>query len=81
MAAVEKALDLKPNKLSKSQNNKKYQNPDQLNSVKQELKRIAPTYQPNSKAGKIGENLDINNNKSHSFKIFIDTLKKLKEKS
>ena len=77
LTAVEIALGLKQNKLSKLQTKQKYRNPDQLNSAKQELKKIVPTYQPNSKAGKIGKNLDINKNKSHSFNIFIETIKNL----
>jgi hypothetical protein len=37
LAAVEKAYKLKPNSLSQQQNNRKFRNPDQLNSAKQEL--------------------------------------------
>ena len=58
LAAVEKALYLENNKLSKFQNKTKYRNPDKLNSAKQELKKITPLYQPNSKAGKIAQYLE-----------------------
>ncbi len=81
LTAVEKALELKKNKLSKLQTKQKYRNPDQLNSAKQELRKIVPTYQPNSKAGKIAEKLDINKNKSQSFNLFIQTLERLQYKS
>ncbi len=80
LAAVEKAFELKTGKLSKKQNNKKYTNPDQLNSAKQELKKLVDNYQPISGSRKIGQCLDIQNlgkNKSSSFKKFIEGLEKI----
>ena len=80
LAAVEKAFELKTGKLSKKQNNKKYTNPDQLNSAKQELKKLVHSYQPISGSRKIGEYLEVKNldkNKSYSFKMFIKGLQKI----
>ena len=80
LAAVEKAFDLKTGELSKKQNNKKYRNPDKLNSAKQELKKLVDSYQPISGSRKIGEYLEIKNldkNKSYSFKMFLKALKKI----
>lgn len=75
--AVEIAMGSKKNTLKKLQSKQKYTYPDRLNSAKQELKKIAPSYQPNSQAGIIGKNLDLNKNQSHSFQVFIETIKNL----
>lgn len=80
LAAVEKAFELKTGQLSKKQSNQKYRNPDQLNSAKQELKKLVTSYQPISGSRKIGQYLEINNldkNKSYSFKMFIKGLHKI----
>ncbi|NBD17679.1 MAG: DUF4276 family protein [Cyanobacteria bacterium] len=77
LTAVETAMDLKKNTLSKLQSKQKYKDPDRLNSAKEELKKIVPSYQPNSKAGFIGQTLDLSNNQSHSFNVFIETIKNL----
>ncbi|MDJ0598239.1 MAG: DUF4276 family protein [Crocosphaera sp.] len=80
LSAVEKAFKLKIGQLSRKQNNQKYRDPDQLNSAKQELKKLVNNYQQISGAKKIGQYLDIKNldkNKSYSFKVFIRGLKKI----
>ncbi len=63
--------------LSKKQKNRKYRNPDQLNSAKQELRRIIPQYQPISGSREIAKYLDLDNNTSHSFRVFLQGLKKI----
>ncbi|MGK7938922.1 MAG: DUF4276 family protein [Crocosphaera sp.] len=80
LAAVEKAFNLKEGQLSKKQNNQKYRDPDQLNSAKQELKKLVKSYQPISGSRKIGKYLEIQHldkNKSYSFKVFLRGLEKI----
>lgn len=64
-------------KLSRLQNNKKYRNPDQLNCAKQELRKLVAEYQPISGSRKIAQYLDLNNNTSQSFKVFIQGLNQI----
>ncbi len=71
LVAVEKAYNLKPNTLSRHQNKKKYRNPDQLNSAKQELKNLVQEYYPATHSKKIAPYLSLTDNKSKSFKVFI----------
>ena len=77
LAAVEQGLNIRPGKLSKLQNNKKYRNPDNIAAAKQESKKITSTYQQISSSKEIAKHLNINNNKSHSFNVFIQGLKRL----
>jgi hypothetical protein len=77
LAAVEKGLNLRPGKLSRLQNNQKYRNPDNIAAAKQELKKISSTYQQISSSKEIANHLNIHNNKSHSFNVFIQGLQKL----
>jgi hypothetical protein len=77
LVAVEKGLKLRQGKLSKLQSNQKYRDPDQLSNPKQELQRIAPVYQPISGSRAISQHLNLKNNKSHSFNIFIQGLKRI----
>ncbi len=82
LAAVEKAFDLKARKLSGKQNNKKYRDPDQLNSAKQELKKLVSNYQQISGSREICKYLEVENldtNTSYSFKVFIKSIKKILE--
>jgi hypothetical protein len=77
LAAVEKAYDLKPNSLSKQQSKQKYRDPDQLNSAKQELKKLVNEYYPGTHSKKIAPHLSITNNKSRSFQVFLAGLNRL----
>ncbi|NEP37014.1 DUF4276 family protein [Moorena sp. SIO3B2] len=77
LAAVEKAYNMKPNSLSKQQSKKKYRNPDQLNSAKQELKRLVNEYYPGIHSKKIAPYLSLTDNTSHSFQVFIKGIKHL----
>ncbi|AOX00112.1 hypothetical protein BJP34_12230 [Moorena producens PAL-8-15-08-1] len=77
LAAVEKAYNMKPNKLSKKQSKQKYRNPDQLNSAKQELKGLVKEYYPGTHSKKIAPHLSLTDNTSHSFQVFIKGIKHL----
>ncbi|WRH68160.1 MAG: DUF4276 family protein [Planktothrix sp. GU0601_MAG3] len=77
LVAVETAYDLKPNTLSKHQNNRKYRNPDQLNSAKQELKNLVPEYYPATHSKKIAPYLSLTDNKSKSFTVFIQGIQNI----
>lgn len=81
LAAVEKAYNLKPNSLSKQQSKQKYRDPDQLNSAKQELKKLITEYSAEYYAGthskEIAPHLSLTENKSRSFQVFLEGIKKL----
>ena len=78
LSAVGEALrSKKKEQLSKLQNKEKFRNPDTLSSAKQELKKLFPTYQPNSSSGEIAKYLDFNKNSSQSFQVFIQGVKKI----
>ncbi|MGB5769796.1 MAG: DUF4276 family protein [Crocosphaera sp.] len=82
LAAVEKAFNLRQGKLSQKQNNAKYRDPDQLNSAKQELKKLVDNYQQISGSREIGQYLEVENiekNTSYSFKVFIQGVRKILE--
>ena len=70
LQAVEKAYNI--GRLSRRQQQRKYRNPDGLNNAAQELRRLVPTYQKISGARTIGQHMDINNNCSVSFRVFIE---------
>ena len=71
--AIEKAFDID---LSKIRNKSKYRNPDELMDAKEVLKAIIK-YQPLDGSNRIAKHMDVDQNKSHSFNIFIDGLKRL----
>lgn len=77
LAAVEKAYQLKPQSLSKKQTRKNYRDPDQLNSAKQELKKLVKEYYAGTHSKKIAPHLSLTANKSRSFQVFLDGVKKL----
>lgn len=81
LAAVEKAYHMKPDSLSKQQSKQKYRNPDQLNSAKQELKRLVKEYYPGIHSKKIAPHLSLTDNTSHSFQVFIKGIKHILEVS
>ncbi|MGK7931540.1 MAG: DUF4276 family protein [Microcystaceae cyanobacterium] len=76
LLAVEKAFK---KSVSHKQNHKKFRNPDKLNSAKQELRRLVPEYKPISGSRAIAQYLDLKNNTSKSFQVFIDGLNKIIE--
>jgi hypothetical protein len=75
LAAVEKAYDFKPNSLSRQQNNRKYRDPDRLNSAKQELQRLVKEYYAGTHSKRIAPHLSLTKNTSRSFQTFLQGLK------
>ncbi len=75
LKAVEKGLQLSD--ISKLQNKSKYRTPDLLNSPSKELERLTKgQYQKVSGSRAIGPFLNCYNNRSNSFRIFVDGIKK-----
>jgi Domain of unknown function (DUF4276) len=77
LAAVEMAYNLKFQSIRKKQNQKKFRNPDQLNSAKQELKKLVDEYYAGTHSKKIAPHLSLTENTSCSFHIFLDGVQKL----
>ena len=76
LQSVEKGLKLSG--LAGKQQNRKFRNPDRLSNAKQELKKLTKnSYQPISGSREIGSYMSVENNRSHSFKVFISGVKKL----
>jgi uncharacterized protein YktA (UPF0223 family) len=71
--AVEHAFNVN---LSKKKNRRLYQMPDDIANAKQELKKLVPSYQQISGSQRIAKHLDIENNKSKSFQVFVDGIRK-----
>jgi hypothetical protein len=74
MQAVEKAFNID---LKYQKNKSLFRNPDSIQNAKQELKKLAPKYQQISGSQNISKFMDIENNRSHSFNVFISGVKKL----
>ena len=72
--AVEKGYN---KNLSVHKMKKSFRNPDTISNAKQVLKKIIPTYQPISGSIAIAKFMDITENKSHSFNVFVSGIKKL----
>ncbi|MEA5619877.1 DUF4276 family protein [Cronbergia sp. UHCC 0137] len=77
LVAVEKAYRLKPESLSQQQNRSKFRNPDQLNSAKEELRKLVPEYYPGTHSKAIAPYLSLTENKSPSFQVFLDGINKI----
>ena len=78
LAAVEAGLSL--NGLSQRQRQKKYRAPDSVASPSQELIRITgKRYQKVAGSRAISRHLDLENNKSHSFNVLIEGIRRLIE--
>ncbi len=74
--AVEKGLSLTG--LAKLQNNKKFRTPDNLGTPSAELERMTRgLYQKVSGSRAIGRHLSLENNRSHSFKVLVDGIRRL----
>lgn len=75
LAAVEKGLEIKDKKLSKHQNKARFRNPDILHSPARELTILTKdVYQKISGSRRIGPHLDLENDRSKSFSVFIKGL-------
>jgi Domain of unknown function (DUF4276) len=77
LAAIEQAYELKPQSLSEKQNQNKFRNPDRLNSAKEELKKLVSEYYPGTHSSEIAPYLSLTENKSRSFQVFLDGIKKI----
>ena len=76
LQAVEKGLNLSC--LSEQQQKRKFRNPDKLSNAKDELKKLTKnSYQPISGSREIGTYMSVENNRSHSFKVFIAGLQRI----
>ena len=56
---------------------RKYRTPDKISNAKQELRKITSLYQPIEGSKKIAAHMDIDNNTSHSFSVFINGVRKM----
>ena len=76
LPATAKALNIP--KLSKYANKAKYRIPDQIQNPAKELEKITKgKYQKISGSRAIGKELSLNENRSHSFRIFIKAIRKI----
>jgi len=63
--------------LPRLQNKAKFRNPDALGNPAEELKKLVPTYQKIAGSRAIGPLLDLEQNRSSSFKALIDGVRRL----
>ncbi|GAB4437486.1 MAG: hypothetical protein OHK0011_20550 [Turneriella sp.] len=77
LAAVGKAYN-KPT-VSNEQDREKFRNPERLANPTQELRRLVPEFQKISGARQIAAHIDASNERSRSFAVFIQGLKKVNE--
>lgn len=75
LKAIEQAVG--PNGLSAKQGKRKFRTPDTMANPSEELKKLSPQYQKVSGSRAIGPLLDIDNNRSTSFNIFISGIRRL----
>ena len=79
LAAVETGLDL--NNIAKHQKKRKYRDPDSIGNPVAELQKLTRgKYQKISGSRSIGPHLSLQNNRSHSFCIFVSALEQLRQK-
>ncbi len=77
LAAVEKAFNL--NGIAQRQGQRKFRDPDALPNAEQELRKLVPEYQKIAGSRDIAPHLALNNNRSHSFSVFLSGLRGLFE--
>jgi len=75
LAAVEKAFNL--NGIARRQDQQKFRDPDVLSNAEQELRKLVPQYQKVSGSREIAQHLEVNNNRSHSFRVFLSGVRSL----
>ena len=75
LKAVAQAIG--PSNLESKQQSRLYRDPDKLNNAKNQLKMIAPTYQPLSGSRDIGKLLNIEENQSTSFNALVKGIRRL----
>jgi hypothetical protein len=66
-------------KLSKLSSKAIYQNPDRLENPVTEIRKVIPDYQKRDGARRIGSLLAPERNRSHSFHLFVKTVRRLAE--
>jgi uncharacterized protein YktA (UPF0223 family) len=74
LQAVEKAFSIN---LKNQKNKALFRDPDNIQNAKRELKKLAPKYQQVSGSQSISKYMDVTNNKSCSFNIFVAGVKRL----
>ena len=74
LSAIEKAFGIS---LAEQKNKSKFKNPDALSNASEEMKKLFPRYQKISGSKAISQYMDIDANKSHSFKVFVEGLRKI----
>jgi hypothetical protein len=74
LQAVEKAFNIN---LKNQKNKALFRDPDNIQNAKQELKKLAPIYKQVSGSQNISKYMDVANNKSCSFNVFISGVKRL----
>jgi len=77
LAAVEAAFNM--NGIARRQNQRKYRDPDALPNAEQELRRLAPQYQKIAGSRAIAPHLNLDNNRPHSFNVFLSGIRTLFE--
>jgi hypothetical protein len=75
LAAVEKAYELSG--IAKRQQERKFCDPDRLVNAEGELRRLVSDYQKVGGSRIIAPNLNVEANKSHSFKVFVEGVRRL----
>ena len=75
LAAVEKAFKIKG--LAKQQQSKKFRAPDRLANASQELGKLVKNYEKRRGARAIAPHLELSNNHSYSFQVFIKGVQNL----
>jgi uncharacterized protein YktA (UPF0223 family) len=63
--------------ISGIENKALYRDPDKIANAKQELKRIVPEYRQIDGSRRIAQYMDIGENRSHSFHVFVDGVRKM----
>jgi hypothetical protein len=77
LRAVEVGLEVSG--LAGRQGSAKFRTPDHLANPVQELKRLAPTYQKVAGSRAIGRHLSLEENRSHSFNVFLSGIQRIVE--
>lgn len=75
LAALGRAFD--DPKIDSPANRKKFIDPDSWQKPSVEVKRLAPSFQKGSGARIMGDALDVHNNRSNSFRVFINGITNL----
>lgn len=77
LAAVENAFAL--NGIARRQDQRRFREPDALPNAEQELRRLVPQYQKIAGSREIAGHLNMEDNRSHSFKVFLSGVRGLFE--